>query len=447
VCFKEKILAHNNTFCGGEPCWANACVGNNGNPSYVEYSKGFSQAANVLIDLVLSDHGINYLVDDLIYPVCFNMRHSIELRLKGAIEEVVKISEIKGAKLYFDLPASHNIGKIWEFFRYESEKIDRRYIRINERLASIINDVSSVDSTGQTFRYPVDKESQKHLTDISNINFLTLKIKFNELEADLDTLHRINIFLKEEYRLNTFTRSMSRADLFDLANELPKREAWNEDGFKETKLNLREKYSLSSNELSKAINIISNNYEMAEKIGIVLPLLALDYEILCLVLDRWIRVNPRVSNRNLDDNSFEELDFNNLSDLVKTFEISKNMELNKEDVWSELSSVITPEILAGLKSLFYFKGDFFSEYYIYKYEFELTEAKLNFGSERFKESFLHLYSKANLIDCFILSIFKLGNKNIAERIIEKYGLEDAFEWITEVREGRYFSMPEVFGYR
>ncbi|WP_342247873.1 hypothetical protein [Pseudomonas sp. OTU2001] len=72
----------NSTFCSSEPTWANACVGNNGSPGYFEYSKGFSTAANLLIDQVLS-RKMDLEIDDLVYPVCFNMRHSVELRGGG----------------------------------------------------------------------------------------------------------------------------------------------------------------------------------------------------------------------------------------------------------------------------------------------------------------------------------------------------------------------------
>lgn len=64
----------------------------------------------------MSSHGDN--VDNLIYPICFNMRHSIELRLKGAIQEIIKISKLKGVSLKFDLCGSHDIGNIWSFFQF-----------------------------------------------------------------------------------------------------------------------------------------------------------------------------------------------------------------------------------------------------------------------------------------------------------------------------------------
>lgn len=73
----------NQTFTGSEPTWANACVGDNGQPNYIEYSKGYSKAANLLLNNVLNTRGKE--VDLYIYPICFNMRHSIELRIKEAI--------------------------------------------------------------------------------------------------------------------------------------------------------------------------------------------------------------------------------------------------------------------------------------------------------------------------------------------------------------------------
>lgn len=88
-------------------------MGNNGNPSYVEYSKGFSTAANMLLDQVIDDGGIHLYVDELIYPICFNMRHSVELRLKGAIDELFEIAAIKGSSFVFDSATSHDIGIIW----------------------------------------------------------------------------------------------------------------------------------------------------------------------------------------------------------------------------------------------------------------------------------------------------------------------------------------------
>ncbi|QJI41058.1 hypothetical protein HKK52_09040 [Pseudomonas sp. ADAK2] len=203
-------MGNNSTFCGGDQSWANACVGNNGNPSYVEYSKGFSTAANMLLDQVIDDGGIHLYVDELIYPICFNMRHSVELRLKGAIDELFEIAAIKGSSFVFDSATSHDIGIIWGAFKTESELLDSRYVSLNSEINQIILDIASVDSTGQTFRYPNSNESQKHLTEVSIINIIVLKEKFAELEQSLDLLHRLNLWLRDEYQQGTHTSKLSR---------------------------------------------------------------------------------------------------------------------------------------------------------------------------------------------------------------------------------------------
>lgn len=447
--FKVKVLRINNTFCGDEPTWANACVGNNGNPSYVEYSKGFSQAANVLIDLVLSNHGIDYPVDDLIYPVCFNMRHSIELRLKGAVEELIKLSQIQKRTLQFDLSGSHDIGNIWKFFKEKSEKLDIRYVDINTRLEPTILDVAEIDSTGQTFRYPVDTESQKHLTDVSTINFLRLKQRFNELEKNLDSLHFLNTYLLEEYDLDSFTTKMSRAKLFNLANDLPNKSTWREESFRGIKVDLRNKYSLSSNDLTKSINLILSHYEMAPMVGEIISLKSLGFEELCLLLDEWIKINPEIKTRHLNEHKFVSISSSNIEEMVKVFEKAQQRRAAKDEVWEELSPMITPKVLAGFKALFYFaRYKKFSEYYEIQYENELKEASSYFYSDKetFKKSFFHLYDKANLVDNFVISLLFLNHQEIADKLITRYGLDNAFSWLEEARSRELFMLPDICGY-
>ncbi|WP_236362508.1 hypothetical protein, partial [Pseudomonas gessardii] len=111
----------NSTFRRAHPSWANACVGENGDPGYVEYSKDFSKAANILINAVLEDHSIHLTTDIFVYPICFNMRHSVELRLKGAISALQKLAILKQRIINFDFMGSHDIYKIWFFFKTESE--------------------------------------------------------------------------------------------------------------------------------------------------------------------------------------------------------------------------------------------------------------------------------------------------------------------------------------
>lgn len=432
----------NSTFRGGNPTWANACVGNNGSPSYVEYALGFSKAANLLIDQVLSSRDIAYNVDDFVYPVCFNMRHSVELRLKGAISELEKIAKIKNVNLSFDLNASHDIGNIWSFFKRESEGIDDRYNGINANIEPTILDIAEVDPTGQTFRYPTDSESEKHLTDVALINFMILKDKFSKLQEKLDRLLSLNDYLIEEYSLNTFTSKLSRQQLFRLSEDLPELHSWKNECFRQTKLELREKYNLSSNDLTRAINVIKSNYELMYNVGSRLPLQGLDEYNLIWFLDFWLEINPEIKTRD-EGSGFSNTDINSIMESLGKEQTVKNK------FWRELNGQLTPEVLAGLKALFYFARDKrFSETYIHTYRRELKEAEFysREGIDGIKESFMHLADKANFFDNLVISLYFLHYGEIAEELIKIYGVHEAFHWLDKAKSRSMFGLPEFAGY-
>src|SRR5690606_10728330 len=136
-----------------------------------------------------------------------------------------------------------------------------------------INDIAEIDATGQTFRYPIDTESRKHLVNVSVINFLVLKRSFTELEATLDELHRLNNYLLEEYSWGSFTKKLSRRDLFEIATLLPHRTTWTDKSFDTTRDTIKEKFGIGSKELSDAIEKIKSHFELAPEIGVELPLL------------------------------------------------------------------------------------------------------------------------------------------------------------------------------
>lgn len=274
----------NSTFIGAEPFQLNACVGENSYINYLTYAEGFSKAANLILDQVLATNGND--VDSFIYPICFNMRHSIELRLKGAIEEINTLAHIKKLKLdEFNLAGSHDIGNIWYYFQTNSENLDQRYKKINDALTVTILDIAEIDSTGQTFRYPFNTENQKHLTEQRNISCLVLKNAFVELEKNLDNLHHLNEMLIEEYKVGTFVGKLSRSQIFNLVSDLPQKEKWasNLD-----KPKLKAQYSLSSNELTKTLNFIQNNYELSYKIGVNKSLISIKDDPLLDICSKWL---------------------------------------------------------------------------------------------------------------------------------------------------------------
>lgn len=76
-------MADNNLFREGEHQNLNACVGTNGGPyDFSSYGEGFFYAAFYNIEAIIDG---KWTLDLLVYPICFNFRHGIELYIKHFI--------------------------------------------------------------------------------------------------------------------------------------------------------------------------------------------------------------------------------------------------------------------------------------------------------------------------------------------------------------------------
>ncbi|EPP7603727.1 hypothetical protein ACUVBD_002481, partial [Acinetobacter baumannii] len=417
----------NQTFTGSEPTWANACVGENGSPNYIQYSKGYSKAANFLLNNVLNTRGKE--VDLYIYPICFNMRHSIELRIKGAIQEINELAKIKNKKLpSFDLVASHDIGNIWRYFKENSKILDIRFKIVNDKLDPTILDIAEIDSTGQTFRYPFNNKNKKHLVDQKVINCGILKIKFNELEKNLDDLIQLIESLIDEYKLGTFTTKFSRTQIFQFVKELPPINQWDKSAFIELKNKLKANYNLSNNDFSKIIDQIKNNYELSHKIGLKKNLIFLSDCDVLEICDIWITYfEPKF--RNLYNQTDLTLG-DNSSDPIE--EWIKNAELHKKGM-ALLEKKLLVDYVADLQALYYLSIDQhqYSENYIFRFKYFQKEAKYN----ELSESLDHLLSKCTFLEELLKGLFFLNQRDLAEQIIQIYGLEPIFDFIPQARLG------------
>jgi hypothetical protein len=441
-------MTQNQTFRGSDPTWANACVGNNGNPTYVDYAKGFSAAANLMLDTVMKDKGVKHPVDNFIYPICFNMRHSVELRLKGTVVHLIKLAKLKGSSINFDLSGSHDIGNIWSFVKSRAAKLDKRYSLFINELDGYIQDIADVDATGQIFRYPADSDSKKHLVDIAVINVLVLKTRFDELEKILDKMNEFNFFVEEEYSLGSFTANLSRAELFDLAYELPPRTTWSNIDFGSVKKTIMEKYGVSCRELSKAIKIIESNYEMGSLISTTPTLKGIDLKDLHIFFDEWVKLHDL---ERLKDSSktFEVVNFCDVLMSERINEIDKLISVESE-CWKVLSKYLDFESVSGLKALYYFARDkYYSEVYVLNYERELSALSVLHEKrpDDYMDAVIHLLNKTNAFDNILTSLYFLGYAEFAENIIERYGLDGCFDWLDRARNRELFLKPELWGYK
>ena len=102
----------NNTFKGLEGVSnLNACVGNNGFPDLPHYAQGFLDAAYTLGELVTLNN-IEYSVDEFIYPIAFNLRHSVELWLMHFTQY---LRGIRSADLYRICPKDETRYRVTQY--------------------------------------------------------------------------------------------------------------------------------------------------------------------------------------------------------------------------------------------------------------------------------------------------------------------------------------------
>jgi hypothetical protein len=430
----------NSTFCGGEPVWANACVGNNGNPDYYDYAKGYSSAANLLIKTVLDGGGLTYSVDQFVYPICFNMRHSVELRLKGACGSLKKLSEYRGTLEKFDLRGSHDIGGIWDYIKRMSTGIDERFLFFIDFLDKRILDLAEIDATGQTFRYPDDSDNVKHLVEVSLINIKNLSRRFSELEYILDCFEYFCDEIVREYGYKTFTTKLSRPQLRQIRLRLPARATWGDDSFKALAVEIKNEYGLSNNDFSRALCKLKEHYASGSKMEPP-PLVYIDEAGVFSFFDAWFELNSiEVLCRGSKP---EEIDLADVASLEGIFGEIKERAKKEHDIWPKIEGVFSVEWLADLKALYELSGSKYSEEYVRLVNMEHRSllCEVEGGESTFKYSLFKLLGRPGAVGRILKSLYFLGYGDFAEVLIDKYGLSESFSWLEKARVDELFYEP------
>jgi hypothetical protein len=429
----------NLTFRGGEPSWANACVGDNGSPDFFYYAKGYSSAANLLIRAALSDYSSKYPVDLFVYPICFNMRHSVELRLKGAFEALEKISEHRHPLPFFSLKGSHDIGRIWCYIKQESIRLDERFVFFTSFLDRYILDIAAVDATGQTFRYPNDSDNVKHLVEVDTINVGVLFRRFNALEKLLDNFESFCCEIVSEYDLKTYTTNLSRSQLFEIADLIPPESEWGSQQFKDLKNELKAKYGIGSKEFGDALCKIKGHYGAAPALEPP-PLKFLTVDVLFCFFDAWCDLNDVELLRNRP--KIETIDFSDDSQVISGFERIRERGLKEVEVWPVIKEKININQVAELKALFGSCDSQYSEVYVHCVEVEKEKfAACADVSKIIKHEVLRLLRNGQAFDYVLKVLYLIGHHKIAELIVERYKVGDCFEWLDAARNRRLFVEP------
>jgi len=243
-----------------------ACVGDNGGTDNFGIREGFRKSVNLLINAI--KHGESE--DELIYPIVYSARHSIELSMKIIIENIFCIYEIKSI--------GFNEADKKKIYTHDIEVLDSiitKYYNVDKRISEFYDKVSSYlkdyffDVDGDAFKYEADINGNPHMIThgISSISIDILEEKFNKLMPIFDSLIFELYYLCKEYKIGTFTKSLSREDIMNIASTLPKRNKWKESCFADAKDNIKAKYKIGSKEFSEALNIIHNHREFCVLIG------------------------------------------------------------------------------------------------------------------------------------------------------------------------------------
>jgi hypothetical protein len=153
----------------------NACVGNNGGPyDLYDYAWGYFEGTRLL----LTDAKVpGATIDVLVYPICFNFRHAVELYVKYIIAD---LSRVQGTGRQYQ--PGHSLLRNWKKAKRLLKAIDHA----TEEAAlfeEVVRHIEEVDPTGQTFRYPESIKYDQHLKDWPSINLAVLEYHYTRLFA------------------------------------------------------------------------------------------------------------------------------------------------------------------------------------------------------------------------------------------------------------------------
>ncbi len=378
-----------------------ACVGHNGEPDERCYARGFLKAAEQLLrEDVLEENSPDFMV----YPICFNVRHGIELSLKTLISDLIILYKITGKNRTFDFSGTHDLSKIWTCFSTLAVDFDIRLLKFEKELGILIKPWAEIDGTGQTFRYAFSKENIKHLQEYSTVDLSRVAVQLTNLCSVIDKMFVLIDELITEYELNSFTTKLSRYDLLLLARELPQYAFWGSEHFTLVRQKWMNERALSSNDFSKACNKIKEVRELSKEISLVLPLRAATDDQIVWVTELWLDYQARIEN---------------VSNPISYAKARKDwLDLKAKDIMKAL----TPSFVADFSSLYYCGGQhFYSEDYDRDYDFFLKQlTPLSEKPDRLFDEFFHVFRKANLLLPIAFSLTMCGKVVLLEKLRRRF---------------------------
>jgi len=155
-------------FIEGEDWYHNACL------NYVSpaqqwdwYARGYKLAGDALVDhAMMARHDR----DVLVFPIVFNYRQYLELRLKDLVSVSGRLLDRQR-----DIPNHHDLVKLWREVRPNLEAVWPEGREHHDAIEEKIEEFSKFDAASCAFRYPVDKKGRAALPDLRRVNLRHLR--------------------------------------------------------------------------------------------------------------------------------------------------------------------------------------------------------------------------------------------------------------------------------
>ena len=363
------------------------------------------------------------------------------MRLKGAVIILEKIARLRQPLPPFNLQSSHDIGKIWSYIKEESTKLDERLGFYIEILDDYISDISEIDATGQTFRYPYDSSNIKHLVEIPTINVGILFRRFSALESFLDSLENYLHELRSEHGLGTYTKNLSRHQLLQIANKTPQLDHWGNPEFKVLKEEIKTTYRIGSKELSEAFEKIKILYRSTHSGLPPPPLKFITQEKLYIFFDSWIFLNGLDTLKKRK--KIETLSLDDTNAMRDAFQSIVEKGEKEEQIWPKIKDAFSIDQLADINALYESGDSNYPEHYpfhvdYYQNEFQSGSYSYSGGV---RESLTKLLKKTNTLNRVLRCLYLVGHRDLAEALIEKYDLEHSLNWLELARANELFIDP------
>ncbi|MFA0681296.1 hypothetical protein AB4572_12875 [Vibrio splendidus] len=423
-----------------------ACVGTNGSPNTRDYAIGFLNAGEVLLQqqYVKYPYTSRHLADHMVYPICFNIRHGIEISLKHFLCELKKLYIHRQSPFDAFSKNSHDIEEIWQDYCRLASQFDNRLAVMVQTLKPYIKPWGEIDASGQTFRYAFSNDAQKHLTEYSIIDLSKVTLNLDCLKTHLADNFDLLSLLDEEYGCNTHTKNLSRMELCLLARELPIRSDWNE-GLASIKQRWILDRKLSSNEFNRACDLIQSHWEFSSEIGVEVPLLGgISAADLVWVIEQTMYFQRVIHGQPDQDSDFASIE------TALAFHKRKEDWLNSHTV-EEIRERLFPELVANITSLYYNKHESsYCEDYRLHYEIELKKLSLK-TQNGLMEAFMHVIQKQTFISGLIDGLALLKQDSIIRTIKDIEGVFTHFdEMAVEGKQSKtdnyhdwYVSLPRI----